>query len=70
MDWHERQMWQRVEKRLGAMVGESLAAKEFVQQSDADLAWTIGLLRAWEQVKELLHSGRVLKFDEPTMVAP
>ena len=70
MDYHELQMWRRVEKRLGAMVGEALAAKEFALQGDQELAWTIGLLRAWEQVKELVHSGRVLKFDEPTMVAP
>lgn len=70
MVWSELQMWRRVEKRLGEMVGEALAAKEITAQSAQDLAWTIGLLRAWEQVHELVTSGRVLRFEERAAVAP
>jgi hypothetical protein len=65
MTYYERQFWYRTEKRVGEMAGEALAAQSLTQQTDQELAWCVGLLRAWEQIKELLASGRVLQFDEP-----
>jgi hypothetical protein len=70
MDWNERKFWARVEHRLGEMVGEALAEQGITQQREEQLAWIIGLLRAWEQVKEIRATGRVLRFDEPTQFVP
>ena len=70
MDWNERKFWARVERRLGEMVAEALAEQGITQQPAEQLAWIVGLLRAWEQVKEIRASGRVLRFDEPTQFVP
>jgi len=64
MTYYERQFWHRVERRVGEMAGEALAAQSLTEQSDQELGWIVGLLRAWEQIKELLNSGRVLTCEE------